>query len=876
MFSAIFHRRAAIESYLIAGTLAPFSMATVAGNSSTLPFSDPLLEQFLPGRTRPRHHLRLKLRLELLRHLNTALKTDPQCSVAASSLLSALHSAPLADLLCSLRNPRAALSFLLIAIPNTFPDAILFSCDVAFLIFSTEKLKTLAQDILSGLLHCLNPHRAVDLLSWAALHRSYFSRYHALHLVLRAFLGAGMVSEALRALAEIRRVGNTPSLSVHAILLRLLFRMGDSKNAWKLFRDMILRGPRPSVRIFNAMILGSCLKGRVAAGEGLFWLIPKYKLEPDACSFNIIMKANCLFGRVGNAFKLFDEMIDLGHVPTIVSYNILINVLCRQGRMEEARRWFDRIVEDGLETNIITYNVLLDGYVKAGQVDIAISTYEEMVKKGIPPDFYTFNILVSGHCKFRRDWKGLVQNLFRDALNDEVCTQMLISSLCWDGQMEDARLLMPSNPSDGLLPKVSNFNSIIAGYSKEGMEEEAINMYRVMVDEFSLVPSASTWQSLLLGLCRRGRLSEAKELLYEIVGRGFNVGISAFTIYIDGCFRFGKVSEAIDCLNHMESNGISLDVVGFSAYINGLCRAERMEKAQEVFNEIRRRGLIPNNFTYNSLISGLMRVGDIKEALKLEADMRCNGLSPDIFTTNIVINGFCLHRCLERADEEFRQMGWNGLYPDTITFNTLIAACYRTFDTGHAERYFELMALRDCKPDIFTYNIRIHSLCSRYRTPEAMKMVDTLISEGFTPSTVTHNTVMNGICDDSLGRAMILTGKLIKMAIVPNVVTVNLLLSHFCKQGLAERALIWGEKFKKVSFDFDDVTLCILDKANNCLRKESGARVTSGKGLFLEFLMHVAYELICNTNRSSKHKPLAIKGLVNGGFTCASMKRDLS
>ncbi|KAL0913486.1 hypothetical protein M5K25_016950 [Dendrobium thyrsiflorum] len=502
MFSATLHRRAAIESFLISGTLASFSTATVASTSYALPLSDPLLEQFLPCRTHPQPHLRLILRLELLRQLATALKTDPQCSIAASSLLLGFHSSPLADLLCSLRNPRPALSFLLIAFPNLSPDAFVFSCDVAFLIFSTEKLKPLAQDILSGLLHRLSPHRATELLRWAALHHSYSTHYHALHLVLRAFLGAGMVSEALQALAEIRRVGNTPSLSVHAILLRLLFRTGDSRNAWKLFRDMILRGPRPSVRTFNAMILGSCLKGRVAAGEGLFWLFPKYKLEPDACSFNIVMKAHCMFGRAGNAFKL-------------------------------------------------------------------------------------------------------------------------------------------------------------------------------------------------------------------------------------------------------------------------------------------------------------------------------------------------------------------------------------AFDTGRAERYFELMASRDCKPDIFTYNIRIHSLCSSYKTPEAIKIVDMLISDGFTPNTVTHNTVMNGICADSLGRAMILTGKLIKMAVVPNVVTVNLLLSHFCKQGLAERALIWAEKFKKVSFDFDDVTLHILDKASRYLQKESEAKVASGKDLFLEFLMHIAYELICNNNPSSKHKPLTITSLVDNGLTGASRMMDI-
>ncbi|KAG0473064.1 hypothetical protein HPP92_014921 [Vanilla planifolia] len=315
----------------------------------------------------------------------------------------------------------------------------------------------------------------------------------------------------------------------------------------------------------------------------------------------------------------------------------------------------------------------------------------------------------------------------------------------------------------------------------------------------------------------------------------------------------------------MEMKGISLDVVGFSAYINGLCRANCVEKAFEAFWKMRSGGLVPNNFIYNSLISGLFRIGDIKEALKLEAEMKFNGLTPDIFTTNIVINGFCEARCLEGADEKFKKMGWNGMQPDIVTYNTLIALCYKAFDIERAERYFKIMSF-NCKPDVFTYNIRIHGLFSNYKVTEAIKTLDKLLSEDFAPNSVTHNTVMNAICVDDLGRAMILAAKLIKMALVPNVVTVNLLLSHFCKQGLVESALMW-EKFKKV-YNFDNVTLHILDKASVLKQTsfKSSSNVESGKDLFLEFLMHITFELLCNSSDSSKHKPLAIKGLVGNGL----------
>ncbi|KAG0473063.1 hypothetical protein HPP92_014920 [Vanilla planifolia] len=148
--------------------------------------------QFLPTREHPPPQLKAKLRFELLRHLAVGLKTDSLCSSSVTSFLSGCRAGPLADF--SLSPP-------------------------------TYSRPRFPQDLLVGVLQRLDHDSGATLLRWAKLH-SLHSRYHALHLVLRAFLGAGMVPEALEALSEIRRDGKTPSLSVHAILFRILFRMG--------------------------------------------------------------------------------------------------------------------------------------------------------------------------------------------------------------------------------------------------------------------------------------------------------------------------------------------------------------------------------------------------------------------------------------------------------------------------------------------------------------------------------------------------------------------------------------------------------------------------------------------------------------------------
>ncbi|XVF33671.1 hypothetical protein REPUB_Repub17cG0188100 [Reevesia pubescens] len=78
-----------------------------------------------------------------------------------------------------------------------------------------------------------------------------------------------MDSQAMRILSRMREMGMKPSSSAMTILFELLLRVGDYGSVWKLFRDMIRKGPCPSNYNFNAMILGFHRKGHIRIAESL-------------------------------------------------------------------------------------------------------------------------------------------------------------------------------------------------------------------------------------------------------------------------------------------------------------------------------------------------------------------------------------------------------------------------------------------------------------------------------------------------------------------------------------------------------------------------------------------------------------------------------
>ena len=310
--------------------------------------------------------------------------------------------------------------------------------------------------------------------------------------------------------------------------------------------------------------------------------------------------------------------------------------------MPEARRLFDQMAQVGIQVNTITFNVLIDGYAKSGQMDQASAAYREMQARGLVPDSCTFNIIAARAHKFGyaaqlvHDHDMFSSHMSADGLD------MLVCRLCWDHRLDDAWELLLGAIEQGVPLRVTGFNALIAAYSKEGLHEEASELYRIM-NKLGLAPSSSTFNYLIMGLCNQVRLDEAQLLLKHMVSKGYCLSTS-FTICLDAYFRDGNAVGALKCWDDMGKIGLQTDFIAFSAYINGLSRLDYVNEAYQAFAEMTSRGIVPNNITYNSIISTLCKAGNMTEAFKLEQNMRQSGIAC-IMKFTIDLFSLCNHLC---------------------------------------------------------------------------------------------------------------------------------------------------------------------------------------------------------------------------------------
>ncbi|XP_051124320.1 pentatricopeptide repeat-containing protein At1g63150-like [Andrographis paniculata] len=730
-------------------------------------------------------------------------------------------------------------------------DCTIRHCCVLVRLLVFEEFRVLGQDVLTWIIQEIGENRSYKLV-WGESCKNA-SSFLILDTVMRSFTNAEMAHCALEVLGRIFEVGCRPKQSAICNLVKLLLRLGDYGSVWKLFRDMLRRGPIPSIYVFNMMILGFSKRGAVSVAESLLFIMSKFWCDPDVHSYNILINAYCAKGRAWDALGLLRLMVDSGCHPSPTTFCMLVNAFCKDGNVVGARKIFDAMEEMDVLPNTFLYNALMDGYIKAREIDLANKLFEEMTNNGVAPDGVTFNILAAGHCKYGKEVNGdeLVRNISRMAFFPNWLSDMSIEGLCWAGKLDEALELLKKGLDEGIPTNVIAYNSLIVAYAKAGLEDKAFEVYNIMV-RFGTTPSASTCTSLLLSLCKTGRLREAGILIHKMAEKGYRMSRAAFTVVFDGYFKNGDIIEAQDIWKEMEMCGMAPDAVAFSAFIDGLSRWGYVEEAYDMYVRMTRKGLVPNNFVFNSLISGFCSCGKMNEALTLEMEMRERGLLPDIITFNIFINGFCKQGRMKSAMDAYVEMHRHGVSPDIVTYNTLISGYCNQLDMLNAENLANRLQTSGWDLDIYTYNIQIHGSCRTMRMNRAVVLLNELISAGIVPDTVTYNTLLNGICHDILDRAMVLTAKLLKMAFVPDLVTINMLLSNLHRQGLPHRTVMWARKLQEISFEFDEITHNILDKAYHDIEDVTSTKEITAKSFFLDFLMYITYDFVHRNQISRK------------------------
>lgn len=379
-------------------------------------------------------------------------------------------------------------------------------------------------------------------------HNSIHCNATTLSSVLQRYINSDNPFYGQKIHAHILKSGFIPNTNISIKLLILNLKCGCLKYARQVFDDL----PRRTLSAYNYMVAGYLNQGFVAESINLVHRLILDGERPDGYTYSMILKAsNC-----GGSVRLPPNLAGVVHAQIVKSYvepddvlsTALVDAYVKSTRIGLARRVFDMMIEKNVicstsmisgymnqgslenaeeifkktvEKDIVVFNAMIEGYSKSLETALkALDVYVEMQRLGFRPNLSTFASVV-GACSvmagFEIGQQVQAQLLKSNFINDIKMGSALIDMYSKCGRIEDARRVFDHMPEKN----VFSWTSMIDGYGKIGMPNEALELFHIM-QQCCVEPNHVTFLGALSACAHAGLVAKGREI-FESMERDYSL-----------------------------------------------------------------------------------------------------------------------------------------------------------------------------------------------------------------------------------------------------------------------------------------------------------------------------------------------------------------
>ncbi|XP_065868678.1 pentatricopeptide repeat-containing protein At2g17140 isoform X3 [Euphorbia lathyris] len=555
--------------------------------------------------------------------------------------------------------------------------------------------------------------------------------------LISSFCGDGKTHDAEKLVDMMREDGLVPDVVTFNCRISALCKNGKILEASRIFRDMQfdegLGLPRPNVITYKLILLGFFKEGLLEEANTLVDSMKRNGHLMDLESYNIWLLGLVRSGKLLEAQLVLKEIIDIGMIPNIYSYNIIMDGLCKNGMLSGARMLMGLMVRNGISPDIVTYSTLLHGYCSKGMVREAHNVLHDMTRNHCFPNTYTCNILLHSLWKEGRtsEAEELLQKMNEKGYGvDTVTCNIVIDGLCSNGQLDKAVEIVSGMWIHGSAALGNLGNSFVGLVDNSNSRKKCL-------------PDLITYSTIINGLCKAGRLDDAKKKFIEMKGKNLQPDSAVYDTFVHSFCREGKISSAFRVLKDMEKQGCNKTLQTYNSLILGLGSKNQIFEIYGLIDEMKEKGVSPNVYTYNHMLNCLCEGGRIKDAPSVLDEMLKKGISPNIYSFEILIKAFCRASNFKEAHEVF-EIALNvcghkeALY--SLMFNELLLGG----DVAEAKAIFETALDRSFCVGNFLYEDLIDRLCKDKKLEVANGVLHKLIDKGYQFDPASFMPVIDG------------------------------------------------------------------------------------------------------------------------------------
>ncbi|KAM0875671.1 hypothetical protein ACQ4PT_036655 [Festuca glaucescens] len=452
-----------------------------------------------------------------------------------------------------------------------------------------------------------------------------------------------------------------PSVFASGALVHAYLRFGRISEAYKVFDEM----PERDLPAWNAMLSGLCRNARAGEAVGLFGRMLGEGVAGDTVTISSVMPMCVLLGDRVLALVMHVYAVKHGLDKELFVCNALIDVYGKLGMLEDAR-W----VFDGMECHdLVTWNSIISGHEQGGQVAAAVNMFRGMMDSGVLPDVLTLVSLASAVAQCGDDCSGRSVHCYVMRrgwdVGDIIAGNSIVDMYAKLSKIEAAQRMFDIMP----VRDAVSWNTLITGYTQNGLANEAIETYGHMQKDEGLRAIQGTIISVLPAYSHLGALQQGMRMHALSVKTGLSLDVYVGTCLIDLYAKCGKLADAMLFFENMPRRSTG----PWNAIMAGLGVHGHGTKALGLFSQMQQEGIKPDHVTFVSLLAACSHTGLVDQGRSFFDMMQITyGIIP------IAKHYACMVDMLGRAgqlDEAFDFIEHMPIKPDSAVWGALLGAC---------------------------------------------------------------------------------------------------------------------------------------------------------------------------------------------------------
>ncbi|XP_077230337.1 tetratricopeptide repeat (TPR)-like superfamily protein [Tasmannia lanceolata] len=377
------------------------------------------------------------------------------------------------------------------------------------------------------------------------------------------------------------------------------------------------------------------------AGDlGSAWCLFNETTSKDVICWNAMINA-CVYGQCfESAVTLFKEMMKDALGFDSITLLIVLSALSRSNSLEQGRVLHGISLKRHIDSNCFLPNALMDMYSNCGDLSSAESIFMRMEFR----DTISWNSMICGYLHNTYPEKALKcfkQMSFSGVRADDVSLSCIISACSCLGELRFGESVHGCGVKLGYdeLSHVSVANALISFYSECDRFHAAEKVFLRLNDK-----DVVTWNSMIDGLSKKGRVLEAIDLLHKMqLTRTVQPDSVTLMTILPLCSEFSLLRQGRSIHGFSIRRKLGLDLSLTNSLLDMYIKCDCLKLANLLFNSMHNRDLI----SWNIMIGGYSHDGFLKEAGVLFRDLLHSGLRCGLSTLLAILPSCNCHEALQ-------------------------------------------------------------------------------------------------------------------------------------------------------------------------------------------------------------------------------------